>query len=145
MIWRFFLPNFTYFLLAFLIFLNFTRPDDCLGFQVGVYGSLAIALLSAWGYTRLFIHHRQNEFLQFIHITIVKAIFFLIWGVATITSIKTAMASVCPNRLFFAHTSGTQFNQYETLIFFLLLFIVAFSLSVLINFVFWIVKAMNRI
>ncbi|HLO83412.1 MAG TPA: hypothetical protein VK203_00180 [Nostocaceae cyanobacterium] len=127
------------------MFLAFAQPSsDCIWFSVGVYGSFGIALICAWGYTYKFIQNSQTHFLQFIHLTIAKIIFFCIWGLATITSIRLAMQSVCPNTLFSAHTSGTQFNQYGDISLFLLLLLIAFGLSLLINILFGLVELFNR-
>jgi hypothetical protein len=143
--WRFILPNLVYFFGAFWLFLDFTRPSpDCIWFPIGVYSSFGIALICALVYTYQFLKKPQTYFLQFIHLTIAKVIFFCVWGLSTITSIRLAMQSVCPNTLFSAHTSGTQFNQYETFSLFLLLLLIASGLSLLINLLFGFVELLNK-
>lgn len=139
--WRLILPNLVYFVGAYLIFLTIivAPSKDCIWFGLGVYGSFAIALISAWGYTYKFIKSSLSRWREFLQITIAKIIFFLIWGSLTIIGLDYAMESACPSEATF-----TEFKESGAALFFLILFSIAFSLSLIINFLFWLVEVRNK-
>jgi|GEM_PF-2902046 len=136
--WRLIAPNLLYLVGSYWLFLAIAQPSaDCFWFRPAIYGNFAIALLCYLTYTSQFLRYFQGRWQQLMHLTTAGILFFLIWSLGTITSIRAAMQFACPNTLFSAHTSGTQFDQYSHILFFLMLFAPMFGLSLLGNAVLW--------
>jgi len=143
--WRFIALNLVYLVGTYWLFLAITQPSaDCFWFRPAVYGSFAIALLCYLVYTSRFLRHSQARWWQLIHLSTAGILFFLVWSLGTISSLRAAIQFACPNTLFSAHTSGTQFNEYNDILFFLILFVPLFSLSILANLLVWVISRTEK-